>query len=266
MSFDDQFLDYDFTKDVNYVPGDLGLLVADRGGLCGASYEDVEKILTDKEIDAAIEMLESTGTGCENLVTRIFNQSREGSCVANAFGQAHENRQALQFGKNRVTPVSPMSLYKRIGRSASSGAYVGDGIKELTSRGILPLDTPENRAKFGDHVMSHTGFSQRMPAGWESTGKLFAGGEYHIVESLRGIFTALVNQHPVIVGRQGHSICYLRPTGMGRNRRVLYVNSWGNWGSAAGDFDFGFGYDSLSAIKQSASWAVALRTVKAVQL
>lgn len=259
---DDQYVDVAFEREPEFVAGDLGVGIRGLSSLCG-NYADVVPTLSRSEIMAEIEKIDAAGGGSERLCTRIYNQGREGSCVANAFAAANENRQAVQFGKDRVTPLSAISLYKRIGSSPQSGAMVSDGIEEMVSRGILPLDTPENRARFGDHVMPNTGFSTRYPSGWESTAKLFAGAEYHVVRSVDSLLTALVNQHPVVVGRSQHSICYLRP--MVKNGRLVvkYVNSWGQWGDAGGDFEYGFGYDSESLIKQSAGWAVAVRSVVA---
>lgn len=255
----DRFLDVDFQADPNFVFGDLGCAALD--GLCAGDYADVVPEMTDAEIDAAIEKLDAAGGGADRLVTRIYNQKSEGSCVANACSGANEIIQALQFGKNNVVPLSAISLYKRIGRSPGSGAMVSDGLKEMIERGVLPLDTPENRAKFGNCVMPNTGFSTPYPSGWEAVAKQFAGVEYFVVRSVNQLLTALCHQHPVVVGRQGHSIRYVRPMRKSGNRVVKYVNSWGEWGDAGGDFTYGFGYDSENQIRQSASWAFALRSV-----
>jgi len=249
---DDRFVDVDFEQDENYVFGDLGVQVF---GSSLQDYEGSEPVYTDSEIRSEIEKIDADGGGLDRLVTRIFNQGREGSCVANACSQANQIIQAKQFGKDRVVQLSAISLYKRIGRSAQSGAMVSDGLAEMRSRGILPLDTPENRTKYGDVVMPNTGFSQRYPSGWEQTAKQFAGVEALIVRSVNALLSALINGHPVVVGRQGHSICYTRPMVRNGRRVVKYANSWGDWG------DEGYGYDSESQIRQSASWAFALRTV-----
>lgn len=248
----DQFLDVDFTTQPEYVFGDLG---AARFGSPPADYATAEEIMTDAEIDAEIENIDADGGGLDRLVTRIMNQGNEGSCVANACTQANQIIQAKQFGKDKVIQLSPMSLYKRIGRSPNSGAMVSDGLEEMQERGILPLNTPENQTKFGGIVMPATGFRSPFPAGWESTAKQFAGVEALVVRSVNALLTALCNGHPVVVGREGHSICYTRPMRRNGRRVVKYANSWGDWG------DGGYGYDSESQIRKSASWAFALRTV-----
>jgi len=255
----DQFVDYDFTKDPNFVGGDLGRKAIDPN-LC-STYEEVVPVLSRSRIMEECEKIAAAGGGAERLVVEVKHQGREGSCVGNATTQADQVVQAVQFGKENVTVLSASSLYKRIGRSPSSGAYVPDALEELVARGALPVDNEKNRAKYGDAVMPATGFYEKFPADWEKTAKKFAASEFHIVKSVDGLLTALCNQHPVVVGREGHSICYLRP--MVKNGRlvVAYVNSWGKWGSGMGDFEYGFGFDTESQIRKSAGWAFALRTV-----
>lgn len=250
---DDRWLDIDFSKQPEYVFGDTG----PRVDLFASTYEDSVPVLSDSEIMASIEREEAEGGGADRLVTRIYDQKQEGSCVANACAQANEMIQAKQFGKKRVIKLSAMSLYKRIGRSPGSGANVGDGVREMCTRGILPLDTPENRVLYGDAVMENTGFYEKFPDNWEATALLLAGLEYYTVKTLQGLKTALVRHEPVIVGRQGHSITYARLMRRGNSLVVKYPNSWHErWG------DKGFGYDSLSQMSQSAQYAYVLRSVK----
>lgn len=245
------FLDVDFTKCPEYVFGDLG------GTFCdvGPSYEDSQPLIPESEWQGICEKMDATGGGLDSLVTRIYNQKQEGSCVANATSQSHEIKQAEAFGKDKVVHLSAISLYKRIGRSPGSGAMVSDGLDEGSTRGILPLDNPENRAKFGNIVMPNTGFYEKYPTGWEQVAKLFRFDERFIVRSVEGLISALLSGHPVVVGRAGHSICYCRPMYKSGRLVVKYVNSWGDWGDA------GFGYDSLSMIRSSASWAFAVRSI-----
>jgi hypothetical protein len=256
MDFDDRFLDVDFEKCPEYVFGDLPVAALDEL-MCGPSYESLYGVMSESEIDGAIEAIDAAGGGADRLVIRIYDQGREGSCVANAWAQANEIIQAKQFGIANVIPLSAMSLYQRIGRSASSGANVADGGREMNTRGILPLDTPENRKRF-KHVMPNTGFRNPRPDGWEETGVMFAGVEMSPLRSVEGYMTALCNLDPVIVGRAGHSICQVRPMGRGRrNWKSKYANSWKHtWG------DNGFGYDTMRLVQQSARYCFALRTTR----
>lgn len=258
MEIDDRWIDVKFDEQPEFTFGDLGAATFRE---VGPFYEDVVPVIPRNEWPAIIEQIEAENAGIERMVTRIYDQGREGSCVANACSQAHEIIQAIQYGKEHVTHLSAMSLYQRIGRSPNSGAMVSDGMDEMSSRGILPLDNAANRAKYGDCVMANTGFYNKRPAGWEGIAGLFKGVERFIIRSLEGLVTAGLNGHPAVVGREGHSITYTR--GTYKNGRLLmpYPNSWSmGWGQAFGDMPGGFGFDSENQIRKSAGWAFALRS------
>lgn len=234
-----------------------GFVVTEWGG-SNLSLERKKQIETERYCGPVYCATVPNGT----LVTRR-NKSVliSGNCVANACSQAHEIIQAKQSGKENVVHLSAISLYKRIGSSPNSGAMVSDGLEEMSERGVLPLDTPENRAKFGPSVMPNAGFRTAYPSGWEATAKKFAASEWFVIESVNELITALLNQHPVVVGRSGHSIAYCDVVYDGSNLMVGYCNSWGSWGSGLGGHATGFGFDSLRLIRSSASWAFALRSV-----
>lgn len=248
-------IDVDFTQCPEYVHGFNGY--GDSLKMLGR-YEDATNIIPESQWAQLYAERKAQGVSMRGLVTRIYNQGQEGSCVANAAGQAHEVLQAKEFGKDRVTPLSAISLYKRIGSSAGSGAYIGDAMDELQERGILPLDTPENRARFNDKVMPHTGFGKPYPSDWEQTAKNFK-----ILEAFRGssreeMFTALFNLHPICVGRAGHSIMYADPILEGSAWLIEYANSWGNWG------DNGYGRDSSGNIRSSAGEFIVYRSINSI--
>lgn len=254
---DPRYEDVDFTKDPKYVYGAVQPSLFDLEGTC---YEETIELLNDNQLRAAAEQQAAEGGGAD-FVTRIFDQQQEGSCVGNASGQGLECLQARALGISRVTPISPMSIYKSIARSAQSGAVVSDSMDQLLNVGALPLDTPENVAVYGNHVMSHTGFNQRYPDGWKDTASKFKLREVNVIRSFQGLLTALARQDPVVVGREGHSILYLGLIWDNGRWKVIYVNSWGRWGFAAGSMSTGFGVDSESQIKKSASWAYAMRDI-----
>lgn len=253
MPINPDFLDVDFTKYPQYVKGydsfgDTSLF---------GSYEDSTDLMSDSEIDDAIAEMDRLNNGGDTLVTRIFDQGREGACVADQTAQMHEVTQALQFGKENVTHLSAISLYKRIGRSPSSGAMVSDGMSQARDVGILPLDNSENRQRFGSIVMPNTGFHTPFPANWKPVGLQFRFDEIDIIRTLQGMLTALCRRQGVGVGRQGHSILYVRPMGSkSKGYKAKYANSWReSWG------DKGFGYDTLSQMKMSSGWAYTVRSV-----
>jgi hypothetical protein len=252
----DRYIDVDLAYEAKRLGFGTGARMDKRcfGGV-HTYYGDTTEIIPESQWRQIFE--EQKGKSASTLVTRIYNQMSEGSCVANACSQAHEVCQALQFGRSNVVHLSAISLYKRIGRSARSGAMVSDGLEEMAERGVLPLDDEANRAKFGSKVMPNVGFGTRYPDGWEDVAKKFTAHEWTIIDTMPELITALFNHHPVVVGRSGHSICYLDPIYDGNSLFVKYANSWGNWG------DKGFGYDSVRLIRSSSSWAFALRSVTA---
>ena len=195
-AINDEFLDVDFPSQPQFVFGDRGKLPFQEAGPC---FEDIYANYTDKEIEEAIEQQDSIGGHLDLLVTRIYDQKQEGSCVGNATCQAIEIVLNRQHGPDRVVHLSAISPYKQIGTSPNSGAYVSDGWKAIHSTGVLPLDNEENRARF-KHVMPNTGFHLPYPAGWKETAALFRGLEYTPINTLQGLKTASVKGFPIVVG------------------------------------------------------------------
>lgn len=257
---DDRYEDVDFSKEERYV---FGAVAPDLFGF--ADFESSESLMTDDQIEAEIDRIAEEDNGAEHLITRIYDQKREGSCVANACAQAHQIIQARQLGKEHVVELSAISLYKRIGRSPSSGAVVSDGLREMESRGILPLDNAANREKFGNACMPNTGFGVPFPADWQLTGKRFASvkGEWYRASSVRAYYTALCKRYPIIVGREGHAICQCTPVRHKGRRASQYANSWSErWGFADAGFPGGFGVDTERQVEKSVrNGAFVLRAV-----
>lgn len=215
-------------------------------------FEDAIPIIPREDWPAIIAAIDNAGGSLDLLVTRIYNQERDVSCTSNATCQATEIIEAMQWGKKCVVHKSAMSLYRRVG-GPRSGSAVSANLREMTTRGVLPLKSPENEARF-KHTMPNAGYRD-LPGGWEETAKLFRGHEVFDVRSFDGFITALLRGYPVVYGRDGHAICAVRPSYKNGKLYVKYANSWGNWG------DNGFGYDSEAKIRSGASWAFALRSV-----
>lgn len=178
----------------------------------------------------------------------IRNQGREGSCVGNGAAAAFDRCQAIQHG--RIVRTSAMSLYKRIGRSASSGAVVGDALTELKERGILPVS---GEAGFA-HTHPATGFSQRLPDRWEATAAQFKVEEFWKVSTFDEAATAIFLGFGVVYGRARHCICGWQIVQDGGRWLLKYKNSWGQWG------ENGFGYDSESYLSGGPN-GFAIRTI-----
>ncbi len=260
MDIDSQFTDVDFSRDPRFVYGDQGK----RTFAASRRFADSIIVLSPTEINEAIERLEAEGGGLERLIVEVKDQKQEGSCVGNATTQANQIVQGVQLGKDGVTVLSAISLYKQIGSSPQSGAVVSDALEAMQTVGCLPLDTPENRAKYGTDVMPATGFYTPWPVNWKATAKKFTCPEAFELTSTDELITALLIGFPVVVGRQGHSICYVRPIIKGGQINVIYVNSWSeDWGMALAGFRGGFGVDSLSYVRQASQYAFALRTTNA---
>lgn len=249
------FVDVDFTKDPRYIPGYTTDDVKRYKTFAASArkYSDNFEVLSESDLKDAANDLAKAG-GNARLITRIFNQSNEGSCVGNAFTQGHQVCQARLAGKHRVIQMSAMSLYKQIGSSPNSGANIGDAMERLEDTGVLPLDTPDNKSRF-KHTMSHTGFRQAWPSNWKETANLFANCEMFVAESFMEAATAMVRGRCVGVGRAGHSILYVDPV-WEDGWAIDYVNSWGDWGFGKGDFDAGFGRDTRRLFNEACDWCV----------
>lgn len=259
MEIPNEFVDVDFTRQPQFVFGDVGSS-AFRGMAC---FEDRfgDQIIPQEQWPALIDKLDADNSGMENLVVEVKNQKNEGSCVGNMATQGMQVLDALEHGKQNAVVLSAISCYKQIGSSPNSGAMVSDALEALTEVGVMPLDTPTNREKFGTAVMPATGFYSQWPADWKLTAKKFRLHESFVIRTVDGLMTSLFKGWPVGVGRQGHSILYVRPAKRNGSIGVVYVNSWGDWGFSAGDFQSGFGFDSMSLVRQSASWAFCFRSL-----
>lgn len=257
IAINDEFVDVAFDRQPQFVagctgPGDLNLF---------SSFESSAPMLTRSQAIEIAEKRQAIGGGLERLVVEVKNQKNEGSCVGNAGTQGMQVIQAWTYGKSNVTLLSAIATYKQIGSSPSSGANVADCLTALQRVGTLPLDTPANRAAFGAHVMPATGFYSRYPDGWKETAKKFRIAEATVIRTIEGLWTALLSGIPVVVGREGHSILYVGVVYKNGKLYFLYVNSWGKWGIAAGDLDYGFGLDSENQGAKSAQWAFGVRSI-----
>jgi hypothetical protein len=260
LEIDDRYVDVDFERDHPewFVPGFTGY---GTGKLFG-DYADAATVLSRNQIIEEAEKNAATpGAYNANLIVEVKNQRSEGSCVGNASTQGLQFLMARRFGKQFVTLLSAICTYKQIGSSPNSGAMVDDSMTALQRTGTLPLDTPKNRELFGTQVMPATGFHTPFPSNWKETAKQFRLGEVLVVRSFEALLSAMLCGHPVVVGREGHSILYLDVIVRNGRLYALYVNSWGQWGQGAGDFSYGFGLDTENQIKKSAGWAYAMRSM-----
>jgi hypothetical protein len=180
------------------------------------------------------EIAEIRRRAMKTLIPDRRNQGREGACVGNAATRSQEYCDAVAFGPDRRIPLSAMGVYKRIGRSAQSGAVIADALEVMKTGGSLPLDSDEARrifeAEFGfppAHTHPATGFSTRLPNGWQQTGELLTIDEYWRIRSIEGFVTALFSNLGVVYGRSRHAICGIDWLESGGKEYIEYDNSWG---------------------------------------
>jgi hypothetical protein len=258
INIDPKFIDVDFPTRPEFTFGDTGQRVFRSRR---PTFEESVPLIPESEWQAEIEKIDANGGHLERMIVNIFDQKQEGSCVANASSQAHQITQAMQNGKENVVQLSAISLYKGIGSSPNSGANVSDALEFIDEHGVLPLNNAANTARF-KHVMPSTGFYSKYPQGWDETANLFKGHESFELTSIAGLASASFRGYAIVVGRRGHSICYVRPTWKNGQLGFVYANSWTpQWGFAMGEFPGGFGLDTLNVIRDSADWAYCLRSV-----
>lgn len=257
-----KFIDVDFTQQdefpAGYTEEHLRQFNASKGAM--KKFGDNFEVIPEGNWREMANELAKVG-GNAMRIARIMNQQNEGSCVGNQAAQACEYLQSRLLGRDKVIPISAISMYKQIGSSPNSGANVGDSMDRAQDTGFLPLDTPENRKIFGDHVMPHTGFYTKWPSGWKETAKKFANCEAFVCESYAEAFSAAFRGMCIGVGRAGHSILYLDPVWDEGAWFWDYVNSWGKWGFAKGIHDYGFGRDSSRYWKSALDWCIAWEAI-----
>jgi hypothetical protein len=243
MRIDPRFIDVDFEQHARVDGYQCGAMP--RKDLCGSAFP----VLEEDPNFRVIPREERTGLIARQrplrpLVQKIKDQGQEGSCASNAAAQVYEVAHTLHVGLDDWIELSPMSLYKRVARSAQSGSVIGDNLQELVDRGILPVDNAENRARF-THVHPATGFARPLPSGWEATASLFRVTEWFDISSWDGLASALLYKYPVLYGRAGHAIAGIDLVEQDGEEFIQYANSWGQWG------DQGFGYDSRRAVESA---------------
>ena len=169
------------------------------------------------------------------LAKSIRNTTKQtmGSCVGHAAANEIEAGCYHMGGDWLFRRISGMSMYKRIGRSANSGAYIPDAAREIFSRGILPVTGEPYPHTFAQD----TGWNVAMPSGWETTGRMWKALVYTTDDEESGFRIGMDCRLGRQIGRSSHSICAGGYTG----RTWWYENSWGTgWG----DFGKSIGYDS----------------------
>lgn len=253
QDIDDRWLDVNLVEEARRCGRMLGM--TQRTGTFGAPlFGERVPVMSWNEIDAAIDAIDAAGGGLDRIKPYQHDQNGEPSCTSNATCASLEYAMAIALGVDNVIPLSPISLYRRVG-SRNSGSSVDDNLDEATRIGILPLDCKQNRDRGIIGLHPHNGYGVAPPSNWQSIAAEYRIDEVFDVRTSQEFFTSLCLGWPVVYGRQGHCIISVRPLRKGAVRSGKYLNSWGDWG------DDGFGYDTANQISMGAGWAFAVRSV-----
>lgn len=216
---------------------------------CGSHfmvYEDEFPIHPRSEWDALIEEQEEL----ELLSAETKDQKQEGSCCPNATGGMFEILWNMTFGIKCWVQFSPISLYRWLSPGPSSGVYIPASLKQLCDVGMLPTDTPRNRAFLEHagldptHVLQPTGYSQPFPSKWKETAFHFRLAEAWDIRTFDGIASSLLDKFAVVYGRAGHAICGVKTRKQSGVYLLRYLNSWNGWGETGANGNRGFGHDT----------------------
>jgi len=166
-----------------------------------------------------------------------------GSCVGHSGRNGTEGPMLWLYGEHRWFQLSAMSMYRRIGSGPNSGAYIGDCADELDTRGILPDSIAPNTELF-EHTHQDTGgWSNRLPSGWESTGKKWRCQVYRVTDKEAWFTVTMGYQLRIHLGRSRHAISGVFVVKKNGRYYYCYENSWGaDWG----DYNKSIGYDSTA--------------------
>lgn len=179
----------------------------------------------------------------ERYVARIKRQTM-GSCASHSSTSCLEYVRNKAVGADKCVLLSPLSVFKFVG-SKNGGSTLDSNMRRISEVGVLPLDTPENRAIYGEHVWPENQWTGYLPNGWEETAALFRFTEWNEIGSFDELFSALLQWKPVYYGRAGHAIYAVRPMKRNGEYVLKYANSWGTWG------DQGYGYDTERFVSNS---------------
>lgn len=172
------------------------------------------------------------GASLDGHVKHVKDQGNEGSCAGNSSAWTLEVLRSV--AGLPFVELSAMSLYKRTGRSANSGSTLDDNLRELVSRGVLPVSgTPGY-----EHTHPSTGFSRPLPDGWEKTAALFKLDEHLAdIRDFTDFISALLCGFPISGGvlwnRGGHALMFTKA--IQKDDGTFGAGFWNPWGEHWGD-------------------------------
>lgn len=226
-------------------------------------YGDVRPIIPRSQWKELIRERMAKGWLQRKLIKFCHDQNGEPSCTSNATVLQHTIKQAEQYGIANAVVLSPISVYRFVG-SPRSGSTLTGNMRRMLATGALPLDTPENRAKFS-HVHPHNGYSKPLPTGYESTANLFRNAEYADIDNFDELVSALLCGHSALYARNGHCILAVGLSYTSSGALVLeYMNSWAlSFGDPCNEVVLGgIGYDSERTASNAAGGSIVLLNVQ----
>ncbi len=152
-----------------------------------------------------------------------------GSCVGMSCKNCVEAGEYHMFGNFYDREASGMSMYQRIGRSPSSGAYIGDAADEIEERGILPAHgmVDVTGTEYPHTLQVNGGWRDRPSAGWEATAEAWRAATYVCSDAESGARLLYDCWLSYQFGRSRHALRAWRIDEEG----YWYENSWGDdWG------------------------------------
>lgn len=174
-----------------------------------------------------------------HMVPYVLDQDGVGSCAA----ESSTGGLLIQrnFSGQQLVRLNPYSLYHFSGGGRDMGSNIDTNLKYLREQGVCPIDLwPRSK-----------GYRLRPSAEAMEAAKLFRIVEFYDIRNKVEFGSALLQGLVVVYGRSGHAICavYLKSV-----NRIIYLNSWGNWGNE------GRGEESLGVVNWGYG-AYAIRTV-----
>ncbi len=226
----------------------------------GAEFK-AEWLIPRSEWRDRIEARKKAGVSLKRYNLKINNQNPESSCVCNAAETAIRIIRTQQLGVKWSIDLSPMDLYARICSSRHSGSYMMDALNESKENGMLPEDTPKNRKIFRHVFHQNTPWVRKsqLPQGAEITRRHFRPLEWYRLPSDRDAFgSAVLNDWPIVYGRDRHSICAVE-LDWEEDLKKFLVEYAQSYGTETGDR--GYQYDSERNWETDGAWCLRASTV-----
>jgi hypothetical protein len=231
---DPAFVDVDFEEQAEQAQRMVGAIPSnDYEYAYSPVYEDSGvPIYSTAEIREHIKRMDELGSWPLRLIKFLHDQDGEPSCVYNAGALGLQTAITKVIGGAKAIKFSAISGYKHNG-SPWSGSTVGGCIRWLEGTGLQPSKIDENKWLEQHGVILHpdNGYSIRQHEQWKQTSRLFRADEWMRVTTRNGWYSAIINGHGCVGGRDRHAIWHGELSLDGNSILSIYAQSWGiPWG------------------------------------